>query len=78
MTTTKLDSYRIEKCAENPEDEPLAIAYKLYGKKTIYALIRNHHRPFLLFPVNLTTMKTAKIAGASWLTDRDGQLRIAC
>lgn len=78
MAAMTLENYRVEKCVENPEDEPLAIAYKLHGKKSIYALIRNHHRPFLLFPVNLATMKTARIAGASWLTDRDGQLRIAC
>ncbi len=69
--------YRAEKLDDATSPR---IAYRVIGPRKTFRLMRNQPNPTMLFVLcdDKAGLRTTKIRGFAWFTDRDGTLRPAC
>lgn len=74
VLTVGRTSWTVEKLVEDPE-KSVQYAYKLTGVRGAeYVLMRNFHRPYMLFPVNARKFGGTTPWRDGWFTDQDGVL----
>lgn len=67
--------YRV-RLAPQDRNDPAATPYVLSGTPgREYALVRRLADPELMFPVDPDTQNVVRVAGYTWFTDADGELR---